>query len=79
MTSDLDVNPTVGFIPTRLLTLAGLRILPSVSVPREAKASPIELLTPLQDQLPLGSIFGEYAPATWPPMALHPLLEFDDL
>lgn len=58
MTSDLDVRPTVGLIPTKLLTLDGEIILPSVSVPSEATANPMELATPLPEELPLGSIFG---------------------
>ena len=55
MTKDLDVRPTVGLIPTRLLTSLGLRILPSVSDPRVANARPIAEETALPLELPLGS------------------------
>ena len=34
MTKDLGAKPRIGLVPTRLLVLDGLRILPSVSVPR---------------------------------------------
>ena len=42
-------------MPTRLLTSLGLRILPDVSEPRAANASPIAEETPLPLELPLGS------------------------
>ncbi len=54
MTKDLEVSPTEGFIPTKLLTLEGLKMLPSVSVPKAANAKPMELPTPLPEELPLG-------------------------
>ena len=50
-----DVRPTVGLMPTRLLTSDGERIEPSVSVPRHARASPSELATPLPEEEPEGS------------------------
>jgi hypothetical protein len=58
MKRDRQVKPTEGLMPTKLLTLDELKILPSVSVPREEKASPIELPTPLPEDEPLRSIFG---------------------
>lgn len=58
MTKNREVKPTVGLIPTRLFLLDGLTILPAVSVPSDANARPMELPTPLPDELPLGSIFG---------------------
>jgi hypothetical protein len=58
ITKDREVNPTVGLIPTRLFILEGLTMLPSVSVPSAANARPIEVPTPLPEELPLGSIFG---------------------
>lgn len=50
-----DVRPTEGLMPTRLLTLEGERIEPDVSVPREARARPRELATPLPEEEPDGS------------------------
>lgn len=48
---------TVGLIPTILLLLEGDKMLPLVSVPKDANARPSELATPLPEELPLGSIF----------------------
>jgi hypothetical protein len=50
----LEVSPTVGLMPTRLLTLDGHIMLPSVSVPREPAANPIAEATPLPEEEPLG-------------------------
>jgi hypothetical protein len=58
MTKEREVNPTDGLMPTRLFILDGPTMLPSVSVPSDANARPIEIPTPLPDELPLGSIFG---------------------
>jgi hypothetical protein len=55
MTKDYEVKPTDGLVPA---ILNGLTILPSVSVPSDANARLIELLTPLPNELPRGSIFG---------------------
>jgi hypothetical protein len=53
-----EVRPTVGLMPTRLLTSDGERMEPSVSVPRQARARPRELETPLPAEEPDGSCFG---------------------
>ena len=53
----LDVNPTVGFIPARLLLLVGQVMLPSVSDPRVTAARPIEAATPEPEEEPHGSAF----------------------
>ncbi|KAI7150310.1 amidase [Hortaea werneckii] len=57
----LLVKPTVGLIPTRLLTSLGLRIEPLVSVPSAASERPILLATPLPEDEPEGS-----CPGYWP-------------
>ena len=53
-----DVSPTVGFIPTALLELAGHIILPSVSVPKVAAAKPMDAAIPDPEDEPHGSPFG---------------------
>jgi hypothetical protein len=45
------VKPTDGLIRTKLFALDGDKILPSVSVPKEANANTIELHTPLPEEL----------------------------
>ena len=79
MTSDREVKPTVGLIPTTLFTSAGLTMEPEVSVPRLAKARPREVATAEPDELPDGSWKGAYAPRVWPPYDDHPLEEFVEL
>ena len=49
-----EVSPTVGLMPTTLLIEDGERILPSVSVPSEAKARPMDEATALPLEEPLG-------------------------
>lgn len=49
------MRPTVGFMPTTLLTEAGLKMLPLVSEPNEAKARLIDEATALPLEDPLGS------------------------
>jgi hypothetical protein len=53
-----DVRPTLGLMPARLFFEDGDTIEPSVSVPKDASASPSEEATPDPDELPLGSCFG---------------------
>lgn len=63
--SVIDVGPTVGFIPTRLLTLDGESMLSSVGVPKAAVANPFELPTQLPDKLLLGLIRTQSAGTVW--------------
>lgn len=58
MTRDRLVKPTEGLIPTRLFTLLGERIEPSVSVPNAAKQRPIDDPTPEPEEEPDGSMSG---------------------
>ena len=51
----LEVKPTVGLIPARLLWSVGQVILPSVSVPKVTVARPIDAATPDPDDEPHGS------------------------
>ena len=55
--SQREVSPTVGSMPTTSLQLAGLIILPLVSIPVVAHARPIEAPRALADKLPLSSWF----------------------
>ena len=50
-------SPVVGLIPTRLLAVLGLRMLPDVSVPTVPVANAIEPATPEPELDPLGSPF----------------------
>lgn len=54
-----EVSPTVGLIPTKLFLLLGLTIEPSVSLPRAAVVSPMDVATPLPDEEPEGSQRGK--------------------
>ena len=51
----LEVKPTVGLIPARLLWSEGQVILPSVSVPNVTVARPIDAATPDPEDEPHGS------------------------
>ena len=55
MTRYLEVNPTLGLMPARELDSEGETMLPSVSDPRAAQASPIDEETPDPEELPEGS------------------------
>jgi hypothetical protein len=69
----------LGLMAARLFCEDGEMMDPSVSVPIDAKARPIDDATPDPDELPLGSCRGEYAPSTCPPRADQPLLLLVDL
>ena len=47
---------------------------PEVSVPKDAKASPIELPTAEPELDPEGSCILQYAPVVCPPRDVHPLV-----
>ena len=68
----LDVRPTVGLMPTKLLKLLGHTIDPSVSVPSAAAASPIALPMPLPELDPHGSPRGTYGLLACPPRPEKP-------
>lgn len=57
----LEVSPTVGLMPARLLLLAGRVMLPSVSVPSVTAARPIEAAIADPEDDPDGSPFTKYA------------------
>src|SRR5262245_2810204 len=69
------VRPTVGLMPTTLLTLAGQTILPSVSVPMltAAKLAAAAAADPVLEPQPLRS--SEYGLCVSPPRPDQPLLE----
>src|SRR6266852_9390675 len=69
------VSPTVGLMPTTLLTLAGQTILPSVSVPRltAAKLAATATADPVLEPQPLRS--SEYGLWVSPPRPDQPLVE----
>lgn len=68
----LDVNPTVGLIPTKLLLLLGDTIDPSVSDPNAPAVRPIEVPIPLPELDPEGSPKGTYALDDCPPLPEKP-------
>lgn len=68
----LDISPTVGLIPTKLFLLLGLKIDPSVSLPRAPAARPIAELIPLPELEPDGSAFGKYGFVACPPRPENP-------
>src|SRR6202011_3487465 len=75
MTPARLVRPTVGLMPTTPLVEAGLRIEPSVSVPRETVTRLADTATADPELEPLGVRSSTYGLRHWPPRALQPLDE----
>src|SRR3989442_13095944 len=68
-------RPTVGLIPTRPLAAEGQTIEPSVSVPTPTTARFAEMAAPVPELDPQGFRSRTYGFFTWPPRALHPLVD----
>ena len=64
-----DVNPTVGFIPTKAFLSAGFITLPSVSVPSAKVTRFADTAAPLPELLPPGFVVKLYGDRHCPPLA----------
>src|SRR2546428_3442050 len=72
------VTPTVGLMPTTLLTLAGQTMLPSVSVPTDTAVKLLDTAAAEPELEPHALRSSEYGLWVSPPRPDHPLLEKDE-
>src|SRR5207244_10068961 len=69
------VTPTVGLMPTTLLTFAGQTMVPSVSEPIETAAKFADAAAAEPELEPQALRSSEYGLWVWPPRPDHPLVE----